>query len=65
MFAGKLTELEKIEIGIHDKIYTIGNVRRHSQYQLADKDGYYLTQVGEQLGYWYEVVRIIDQGAFG
>jgi len=27
-FGHELTEFEKIEIGIHDRIYTIGKVRR-------------------------------------
>jgi hypothetical protein len=60
-----LTEFEKIELGMYDRIYTIGCVRRQNQYLLADKDGSYLTQIGEQLGYRYEVIKVIDSGAFG
>ena len=60
-----LTELEKIELGLFERIYTIGNVRRNNQYSLVNKEGYYITEVGEQIGYRYEVIKIIDQGAFG
>lgn len=52
-------------MGFYDKIYTIGNVRRQNQFQLADNDGNYVTEIGEQLGYRYEVTRVIDSGAFG
>lgn len=64
-FGPELTEFEKIELGIYERIYTIGKVRRQNQYSIADKEGYYLTSVGEQLGYRYEVIKIVDQGAFG
>ncbi len=48
-----------------DKIYTIGKIRRFNQYQIADKDGQYNIKVGEHLAYRYEIVKIIDKGAFG
>lgn len=64
-FGDRLTEFEKIEIGIHDRIYTIGTVRRQNQYKLANHEGYYMLEKGEQLGYRYETVKVIDQGAFG
>lgn len=31
-FGNELTEFEKIELGMFDKIYTIGKVRRFNQY---------------------------------
>lgn len=65
IFGHELTEFEKIELGMFDKIYTIGKVRRFNQYQIADKDGQYIIKVGEHLAYRYEVVKIIDKGAFG
>lgn len=48
-----------------DKIYTIGKIRRFNQYQIADKDGQYNIKVSEHLAYRYEIVKIIDKGAFG
>jgi len=42
MFASELTEFEKIELGIHDRIYTIGKVRRQNQFSIADKEGQYM-----------------------
>ena len=50
---------------MYDKIYTIGRVRRQNQYSLSDKEGNYSVLSGEQLGYRYEVISIIDSGAFG
>ena len=52
-------------MGMYERIYTIGKVRRQNQYQIADKDGQYLIRIGEHLGYRYEVVKLIDKGAFG
>lgn len=60
-----MTEFEKIEVGIHDRVYTIGKVRRNNQFSISDKEGQYQIQVGEHLNYRYEVVKIIDSGAFG
>lgn len=64
-FGDQLTEFEKIELGIYERVYTIGKVRRSNQYQIADREGYYHAEVGEQLGYRYEITKIVDQGAFG
>lgn len=36
-----LTEFEKIELGNYERIYTLGTVRRHNQYTLADSEGFY------------------------
>ena len=65
VFENELTEFERIELGIYDKIYTIGKVRRHNQYSIADKEGQYVSKIGEQIAYRYEIIRKIDQGAFG
>ena len=64
-FGQQLTEFEKIEIGMFERIYTIGRVRRLNQYSVANHDGDYIVQEGEQLGYRYEVISKIDAGAFG
>lgn len=48
-----------------ERIYTIGQVRRKNQYSIVDSEGQYLVRVGEQLAYRYEVVKLIDKGAFG
>ena len=34
-------------------------------HDIADKEGFYRTMIGEQLGYRYEVKKIIDKGSFG
>lgn len=60
-----ITEFEKIEIGSYERVYTLGTIRRAATYDLSDKEGFYKIQIGEQLGYRYEVKRIIDKGAFG
>lgn len=60
-----LTAFEEIELGNYERIYTIGSVRRSNQYSIADPEGFYKVQVGEQLGYRYEVKRTIDKGSFG
>ena len=39
VYGNQLTEFEKIEMTMHERIYTVGKVRRHNQYQLADKEG--------------------------
>ena len=36
MFANELTEFEKIEMSMFERIYTIGQVRRQNQYSIAD-----------------------------
>lgn len=65
MLGHQLTEFEKIEMGVYERIYTIGRVRRNNQFQLTNPDGDYLVQTGEQLAYRYEVDQAIDSGAFG
>lgn len=65
IFGHQLTEFEKIELGNYLRIYTIGDIRRENQYSIADKDGFYMTRVGEQLGYRYLVRKVIDKGSFG
>ena len=60
-----MIEFEKIELGIYERVYTIGKVRRSNQFSIADREGYYHAEVGEQLGYRYEITKIVDQGAFG
>ena len=52
-------------MSMYEKIYTIGKVRRQNQYTIADREGFYLVKPGEQLAWRYEVVRVIDAGAFG
>ena len=66
-FGNQLTEFERIELGlgIYERIYTIGSVRRANQYSLADQEGHYMAEVGEQLGYRYEITKVVDSGAFG
>lgn len=64
-FGDVLSEFEKIEVGLQERIYTIGRVRRQNQYSLVNKDGYYSCSIGEHLGYRYEVIKVLDQGAFG
>jgi hypothetical protein len=39
IFENELTELEKIELGLYSRIYTIGKIRRINQYSLADGEG--------------------------
>jgi len=65
MFGSQLTEFEKIEMGMYERVYTIGNVRRHNQYSISNTDGQYLVQPGEQIAFRYCVVNVIDSGAFG
>jgi dual specificity tyrosine-phosphorylation-regulated kinase 2/3/4 len=65
VYQEELTVFEKSEITIFSEIYTIGSVRREGQQELADKEGYYKAQVGEQIGYRYQVLDIIDKGSFG
>ena len=65
IYGNELTEFEKIEIGNYSRVYTIGNVRRKNQYSIANKDGFYKMCPGEQLGYRYQVVKVIDKGSFG
>jgi hypothetical protein len=43
----------------------VGRVRRSNQYSIADKEGFYTARIGEQLGYRYEIKKIIDKGSFG
>jgi serine/threonine protein kinase len=59
-FGQELTEFERMELSMYNRIFTIGNVRRQNQYSIADKDGQYLAKIGEQIAYRYQVVRIID-----
>lgn len=54
-----------MELDSFDLIYTIGKVRRSNQYSISDKEGQYLAKIGEHIAYRYEIVRVIDQGAFG
>jgi len=52
-------------MGLYERIYTIGKIRRANQYSIADKEGAYLIQKGEHIGYRYIALSIIDAGAFG
>ena len=65
LFGDQLTEFEKMEMGMYERIYTIGKVRRQNQYTIADKEGFYMVKQGEQLAWRYEVLQVIDAGAFG
>lgn len=47
VYGSYLTEFEKIEIGMYERIYTIGSVRRTNQYSVANKEGDYIVQQGE------------------
>ena len=38
-FRNELTDFELMELSMYERIFTIGNVRRHNQYSIADKDG--------------------------
>ncbi len=33
--------------------------------EISDRDGYFVPKIGEQLGYRYQVMDIVDKGAFG
>jgi len=50
---------------LFNEIYTIGSVRRNGSQELTDKEGYYIPEVGEQIGYRYQVISNIDRGSFG
>ena len=61
-----VTEYEKNEIrDLEGRIFTIGNVRRYSDLQVTTETRFYNSKVGEQLGYRYEIIEIIDKGSFG
>ena len=64
-YEDELTPFEMTELSSFDFIYTVGSVRISSMRQVANKDGFYNAQIGEQLGYRYLVDKIIDAGAFG
>jgi len=53
------------ELTTYEFIYTIGSHRVHTMRSVAGRDGFYSAHVGEQLGYRYQVEKIIDAGAFG
>lgn len=61
----ELTTFEKTEINHFPEILTIGSVRRLNSQELADFEGYYKPLIGEQIGYRYQVLEIIDKGSFG
>ena len=60
-----MTPFEMTELPTYDFIYTVGSVRVASMRQIASRDGFYNASIGEQLGYRYQVERVIDAGAFG
>jgi len=41
VFGPELTEFERIELGIMDRIYAIGTVRRANKFSIADREGFY------------------------
>lgn len=61
----ELTTFEKQELSHFDLIYTIGSRRVQSRYDICTKDGLYIPQAGEQLGYRYVVEKVLGAGAFG
>ena len=56
---------EMNELASFDFIYTVGSVRVSGLRQVSNKEGNYMTRVGEQLGYRYLVEKKLDAGAFG
>ena len=56
---------EMTELASYDFIYTVGSVRVSGLRSVTNKDGNYMSRVGEQLGYRYLVEKKIDAGAFG
>ena len=64
-YEGELTPFEMTELTTYNFIYTVGSVRVEGMRQIANRDGFYKAQIGEQLGYRYLIEKIIDAGAFG
>ena len=66
-YEGELTNFEMTELASqsYDFIYTVGSVRIQGLRSCSNKEGNYLTHVGEQLGYRYLIDKKIDAGAFG
>jgi hypothetical protein len=60
----ELTPFEQSELSRFQYIYTVGTVRVNSRNQIA-KQGKYLVNPGEQIGYRYLVDTVLDSGAFG
>ena len=48
-----LTSFEKSELCRYELIYCVGSVRRESLMGVADREGYYVPVIGEQIGYRY------------
>ena len=42
VYSTQLTEFEKIEIGMIERIYTIGTIRRMNSYSVANNEGNYV-----------------------
>ena len=46
-YSKELTDFEKVEMEMYEKIYTIGRVRRQNQFSISNKDGHYVIAQGE------------------
>lgn len=60
-----LTEYEKQELAQFQYIYTIGSQRIVSRRQVCGSNNLYRVSLGEQIGYRYQVEKVLDKGAFG
>ena len=60
-----LTQFEQSELSKYDKIYTVGEIRINKQKEVCDKEGFYDAKIGEQIGYRYKVLSVIETGVFG
>ena len=61
-----MTEFEKEEISQHERIYTIGTVRRKNTHKLQTPDGIYKFEPGEAINWRYEALSLLDKdGSFG
>lgn len=76
LYGHKLNNTEKVEISEYTEIYYFGNTSSSKQSKkklnatqrivgFDDEKGDYLVNPGEQIGYRYEVISIIDTGSFG
>ena len=64
-YESEITGFEKSELSTYDYIYTVGSVRVVNLKSIINRRGDYKIQIGEQIGYRYQVDKVIDAGAFG
>lgn len=64
-YEDELTAYEKQELAHFEVIYTIGSRRVHNRFDYCTKEGLYIPQAGEHLGYRYIVEKVLGAGAFG